>query len=87
MNCTTLKYIQRFFVFIILVSGALSVYADAHDYDIDVGWIRRFPSLEYTWGSSQPEVDGWPTNGQTVTWSAYIKNWHTQALQNVSFTW
>jgi len=87
MKYTTLRYIQRFFVFIVLVSGTVSAYADAHDYDIDVGWIRRFPSLEYTWGSSQPDVDGWPTNGQTVTWRAFIKNWHTQSFQNVSFTW
>jgi hypothetical protein len=69
------------------MSGSVAVYADAHDYDIDIGWIRRFPSLEYVWGSSQPDVDGWPTNGQVVTWRAYVKNWHTQAFQNVSFTW
>lgn len=29
--------------------------------DITIGWISRLPAIEYKWGSSHPEIEGWPS--------------------------
>lgn len=57
------------------LTGIIS--AAINDNDLDACWIRRYPVMEYVWNSSQPDVDGWPTNNQPVTWRATVKNWMT----------
>ncbi len=43
--------------------------------------------MEYVWGSANPAVEGWPTNGQLVTWRAFVKNWMTASVENVAYAW
>jgi len=59
----------------------------AHDNDISVGWIRREPMLPFVWGSTNATRDGWPAEGQIVTWRAFVRNWYSAAYDNVSYRW
>lgn len=56
-------------------------------HDLTIGWIARLPSTDYVWGSSNPDVEGWPAVGQNITWHAVIKNWTTIDLQDVRYQW
>ncbi len=58
-----------------------------HDNDVSVGWIRREPIVPFVWGSTNATRDGWPTNGQAVTWRAFIRNWYSNAYEDVAYTW
>ncbi len=55
--------------------------------DLTIGWITRLPRLEYVWGSSNPERDGWPGVGEDVTWKAHIKNWSDSTKKNIAYQW
>jgi len=79
------KITTRFFLFL-CTTAPLSLLALTHNDDLDAGWIQRLPVTEYVWGSANPDIDGWPTNGQTVTWQANVKNWmSTQVTNNYAF--
>ncbi len=43
--------------------------------DLSICWIARLPRINYVWGSSNPKVEGWPGNGQKITWHGVIKYW------------
>ncbi|MCX7846647.1 MAG: hypothetical protein N2595_01235 [bacterium] len=58
-----------------------------HDYDLAVGWIRREPCIPFVWGSTDATREGWPAPGQLVTWRAFVKNWFSNAIPNVSYRW
>jgi hypothetical protein len=54
--------------------------------DITIGWISRAPELEYVWDSANPNVDGWPLAGTTVTWRAHVRSWRGEA-SSVPYVW
>ncbi|GEM_PF-1255405 len=68
------------------LNGSLEVIL-ANDNDLDVGWIQRFPSQPFVWGSANPRHDGWPAVDQVITWRAFIKNFSTTTYANVPYTW
>lgn len=55
--------------------------------DLTVGWISRTPELDYVWDSKQPETEGWPAEGEIVTWRAHVRNWSDQPLPGVRYVW
>lgn len=55
--------------------------------NITIGWIARYPQLEYVWNSKNPNQEGWPGIGETVTWTAFIKNWENTQKINVNYYW
>ena len=55
-------------------------------YDLTIGYITRLPHIDYVWGSPNPNIDGWPAVGDTVTWEAKVKNWTDEDL-NVQYKW
>ncbi len=55
--------------------------------DITIGWISRLPKIGYAWDSNNPEIEGWPASGQTVTWQAHIKNWSDSVKNNIGYKW
>lgn len=55
--------------------------------DLNVGWIARLPRIDYIWGSTQPDFEGWPTVGQQVTWQAVVKNWSASINEDVKYHW
>jgi len=55
--------------------------------DVTIGWISRLPTIEYVWGSSHPQIEGWPSPGQEVTWKAYIKNWSDSLKNDIKYQW
>lgn len=59
----------------------------ANDNDISVGWIRREPLIPFVWGSTNATRDGWPAEGQLVTWRAFVRNWYSNAYENVAYRW
>lgn len=59
----------------------------AHDYDINVGWIRREPLIPFVWASTNATREGWPVEGQVVTWRAFVKNWFSNAFEHVTYVW
>jgi hypothetical protein len=76
-------------------SGAMSAHsAEVQDAtpagygdDLDVGWIARLPRYNYEWGSTNPDIDGWPYIGQTVTWQVNVKSWFLNDLNGVQYKW
>ena len=66
---------------------AVSAIAQTTDEDLDIGWIHRLPELDYVPNSPQPDVDGWPTAGQIVTWQAVVKNWFATDQTDVEYEW
>lgn len=54
--------------------------------DVTIGWISRAPALDYTWGSANPTVDGWPLAGTTVTWRAHVRSWAATPTQ-AAYVW
>ncbi len=55
--------------------------------DLTIGYIARFPRIDYTWGSNEPSTEGWPAVGSTVTWQAHVKNWSGKNLPAVQYIW
>ena len=54
--------------------------------DVTAGWISRTPELDYVWGSANPQSDGWPLAGTTVTWRAHVRSWRTETT-SVPYVW
>ena len=54
--------------------------------DLTVGWISRSPEIDYVWGSTNPAVEGWPAEGEAVTWRAHVRNW-SGAAPRVGYRW
>jgi hypothetical protein len=54
--------------------------------DVTVGWISRAPELDYVWGSTNPQADGWPLAGTTVTWRAHIRSWRSEPA-TLAYVW
>ena len=54
--------------------------------DLTVGWISRSPDTPYVWNSSNPKVEGWPTDGEPVTWRAHVRSWF-DAPKTVAYAW
>ena len=57
------------------------------DTDLDVGWIHRSPEKDYVWGSTEPDIEGWPVEGQNVTWETKVINWGTTWIKEVPYEW
>lgn len=55
--------------------------------DLVVGWIARLPRINYDWAASDPQLDGWPTPAQLVSWQAVVRNWFSDTLRNVKYRW
>lgn len=55
--------------------------------DLTIRFVQRLPRIDYVFGSARPDVEGWPTAGQAVSWRAHLKNWATFPLTDVDFTW
>jgi hypothetical protein len=76
----------RTIALLVFVSGVVARPAAAGG-DLTVGWIGRSPRLDYVWGSQDPEREGWPAPGQSVTWEAHVKSWFDRDLPAVSYRW
>lgn len=59
----------------------------AAENDLSVAWIARTPRIDYVWNSSRPTVEGWPAEGDTVTWVANVRWLGTSPLKNVGYRW
>jgi len=70
-------------VVIIFVFVSTSVFSQE---DLSIRYIQRLPEIEYVQNSSNPAVQGWPTVGQQVTWSAKVKHWGTSTV-TVNYRW
>jgi hypothetical protein len=43
--------------------------------------------MDYVWDSAAPDRDGWPAEGQAVTWRAHLVNWSSAPLPEVDYAW
>lgn len=55
--------------------------------DLGVSFIHRSPTLDFVWGSVNPDIDGWPATGQVMTWEASVYNPGKQLITNVDYSW
>jgi hypothetical protein len=79
---------KNLIILTILLIGFLPLHGqEDKSNDLSVCYIKRLPEIEYVWNSSSPDVDGWPEDGQEVTWRAYIKNWSENPIESVSYRW
>ncbi|MFC1504678.1 CARDB domain-containing protein, partial [Spirochaetota bacterium] len=74
-------------VIIISLILLINIFPQISFNDITVGWIARLPGIDYVWGSTQPDRQGWPAEGSTVTWEAHIRNWFNTDQANISYRW
>jgi hypothetical protein len=42
--------------------------------DITVAYVKRLPERNFVYGSSNATREGWPAEGEAVTWQAFIRN-------------
>jgi hypothetical protein len=42
--------------------------------DLTVTHISRQPDIDYVWDSTNPTREGWPAEGEVVTWRAHVRN-------------
>jgi len=42
--------------------------------DLSVAFISRVPDIDYVWNSSNPSREGWPADGEVVSWRGHIRN-------------
>lgn len=54
---------------------------------LTIGYIERLPRMDYVPGSASPGTDGWPAEGQAVTWRAHVRNWSPARLTGVDYAW
>lgn len=55
--------------------------------DLSVAWIARTPKIDYVWNSTRPTVEGWPAEGDTVTWVANVRWLGAGPLEDVHYRW
>jgi hypothetical protein len=55
--------------------------------DLNVLYIKRLPELKYVPNSSDPSAEGWPANGQQITWRGYVKNWVNDSVKDIEYVW
>jgi hypothetical protein len=48
--------------------------------------ISRVPEIDYVWNSSDPAREGWPADGEEVTWKAHVRNDSDTAV-NADYEW
>src|SRR4030081_1498630 len=41
--------------------------------DLTVTHISRLPDIDYVWDSTNPTREGWPAEGEVVTWRATVR--------------
>ncbi|MCM2316660.1 MAG: hypothetical protein NDJ92_16050, partial [Thermoanaerobaculia bacterium] len=70
----------------LMLVAATSLGADVGP-DVSVGWISRSPRIPYVWGSENPATEGWPAPGETVTWTAHVRNLTGRNLSGVGYRW
>lgn len=55
--------------------------------DLSVGWISREPKISYVWASKNPAREGWPEEGQQVTWVAHVRNLTGTTQTGIGYRW
>jgi hypothetical protein len=55
--------------------------------DLTILYVERLPRIDYVWNSAAPDTEGWPAEGQTVTWRAHLRNWSPARLTGVDYSW
>jgi hypothetical protein len=55
--------------------------------DLSVAWISRSPKIDYVWNSSNPTRDGWPVEGQNITWTSHVRWLGSTPLHGVGYRW
>jgi hypothetical protein len=55
--------------------------------DLIVRYIQRLPEMNWVPYSADPTREGWPTEGQEVTWSAHVLNRMPNAHDSVGYRW
>ena len=74
---------RRLFIVVLLISGAA---IPALAGDVTVTHISRLPEIDYVWGSAHPTRDGWPAEGEAITWRGNVKNFSTGAV-TTTYRW
>jgi hypothetical protein len=54
---------------------------------LTIGYIERLPRMDYVWNSGSPATEGWPAEGQPVTWRAHLRNWSSSPVGSVDYAW
>jgi len=55
--------------------------------DLSAAWISRLPKIDYVWNSANPTVEGWPYDGETVTWVAHVRSIDASEPVEATYRW
>ncbi|MGZ7040810.1 MAG: CARDB domain-containing protein [Thermoanaerobaculia bacterium] len=54
--------------------------------DLTVTYISRSPDIDYVWDSSNPTREGWPAEGEEITWRAHVRNISSEPV-SATYEW
>jgi len=80
-----MKYSIKIFTIVVIATVFIATSVFSQE-DLSIRYIQRLPEMEFVHSSSNPAVEGWPAEGDDVTWRATVKNWGTQTA-TVSHRW
>lgn len=69
----------------VTLCSATALLAQPKEDDLTVCYIKRLPEIEYVENSKNPEREGWPAEGQEITWRAYVKNFSDKPMRDVDY--
>jgi hypothetical protein len=84
-----------YFVYAISAEGVISSHSEEVNEDpyippgsdLTIKYVARLPRIDYVWGSTNPQEEGWPLPGETVTWQAVINNYLDSTITGVPYRW
>ena len=55
--------------------------------ELTITYIHRSPEMDWVDDPEDPTREGWPYEGQTISWDACVMNWHGVPLYDVKYEW
>jgi len=71
------------------ISGSkqVEIIEDNNGPDLCISYIKRLPEIDYVPYSTNPTVEGWPADGQEISWKAYVRNYSPNIQKNIAYRW
>lgn len=55
--------------------------------ELTISYIHRTPEIDWVINSNNPTTDGWPADGQAISWEGVVKNWGSTSHSGIEYKW